>query len=72
MTIHQDELSNLDDPENQAIEHDAWFHQEVAKAVAEAEGIEAEWDSAEDVKAQSKLRQAVWLRAARASEKATA
>lgn len=50
---------------HQAAAHDAWFRQQVALAIEEADSPQAEWISQEDVKRQSAIQRARWLEAVR-------
>lgn len=45
---------------HQAAAHDAWFRQEVERAVQEANDPNAEWDSQAEVKRQSAIKRAAW------------
>ena len=50
---------------HQAVAHDAWFREQVALAVAEADNPQSEWFSQEEMKGMSALHRAAWLGAAR-------
>jgi hypothetical protein len=50
---------------HQAAAHDAWFRQQVALAVEEADNPQTEWVSQEEMKGKSALQRAAWLEAAR-------
>jgi hypothetical protein len=50
---------------HQAAAHDAWFRQQVALAVEEADSPNAEWVSQEEVKRTSATQRTRWLDAAR-------
>jgi hypothetical protein len=49
---------------HQAAAHNAWFCEQVALAVAEADNPQSEWLSQEQMKGMSALRRAAWLGAA--------
>lgn len=57
---------------HQAAVHDAWFRQEVERAVQEADGQNAEWDSQAEVKRQSAIKRAAWRSKSISSVKANA
>lgn len=57
---------------HQAAVHDAWFRQEVERAVREADGPNAEWDSQAEVKRQSAIKRAAWRSKSISSVKANA
>lgn len=66
-SLHEVENAGAHDPA-----HDEWFRRQVDQAIIDANSPNADWDSQEEVKALSKIKQAEWQRKAKAGEKATA
>jgi hypothetical protein len=65
--LHEVEKAGTQDPA-----HDEWFRRQVDQAITDANRPNAEWESQDEVKARSKIKQAEWQAKAKAGEKATA
>lgn len=55
---------------HQAATHDAWFRQEVERAVQEADRPNAKWDSQAEIQRQSAIKRAAWRSKSISSAKA--